>query len=190
MITTELRAARERAGWNQGELADRLSTSQPAVSFIESGRRVPRYDTVERWLRQTGHQLVVYPSVHPSAPESGAAIAAALDDGDRDRAWRHLIDYSDGLSASEPVECVILAAGRPPLTGRAEWDAAIAAVTDYRVASRGLPIPPWAEEPERFVGAPTALVISDFDVAPDRAEVPVAFSRRNVLVEAGALRSV
>jgi transcriptional regulator with XRE-family HTH domain len=39
MTGAELRAARERRGWQQGELAQRLGVSQGYVSLLESGRR-------------------------------------------------------------------------------------------------------------------------------------------------------
>lgn len=45
-----LRTSREAAGLSQVELARRTGIHQPTISAIESGRRVPRPETLERLL--------------------------------------------------------------------------------------------------------------------------------------------
>lgn len=45
---SELAQARKEAGLSQGELADRVGISQPALSKIESGTNDPRLTTVRR----------------------------------------------------------------------------------------------------------------------------------------------
>jgi uncharacterized protein len=45
-----LRAARQRAGLSQRELAERAATSQPAVNRYERGRVQPRADVLQRLL--------------------------------------------------------------------------------------------------------------------------------------------
>lgn len=184
-----LRRARVSRGWDQSELAQRLGTSQSAISFIEGRRRSPRLDTVENWLSSTSHRVVVYPSVFADATETGRAIDDALTVGDRDRAWRALLDYSDGLAVCLPVECVLLAASAPPVSAQPTWAAALAAVTDWRLRDRALPVPEWVEEPQRTLSSAQPLVISDYDLTPELSDVPEEFQRRNLLVEAGALRS-
>lgn len=188
-IIAALRTAREARGWDQAELARRLGTSQSAISFLERGKREPRLDTVERWLRATHHRVVVYPSVFPDSVETTEEINDALGRGDRDRAWRALLDYSDSLAVCLPVECVLLAAGVPPVTQDETWSAAVASVTEWRLRDRGLPIPEWVDDPRRRVGQPQPLVISDYDLTPALDEVPEEFRRRNVLLAANALKS-
>jgi transcriptional regulator with XRE-family HTH domain len=51
-----VREARLIAGLNQGELADRLGTTQSAVSNWERGRDVPRVDTLGRILQACGFE--------------------------------------------------------------------------------------------------------------------------------------
>lgn len=184
-----LRSARTSRGWDQGELARRLGTSQSAISFIEGRRRAPRLDTVQNWLVATSHRVVVYPSVFADATETALAIDDALEAGDRDRAWRALLDYSDGLAVCMPVECVLLAASAPPPNVEPTWTAAVAAVTDWRLRDRSLPIPEWVDEQQRILPSAQPLIISDYDLTPQPDDVPEAFERRNLLVEAGALRS-
>jgi transcriptional regulator with XRE-family HTH domain len=188
-VIDALRSARVSRGWDQTELAQRLGTSQSAISFIEGRRRAPRLDTVESWLSATHHRVVIYPSVFADATETALAIDVALDAGNRDRAWRALLDYSDGLAVCPPVECVLLAACAPPVSVEPTWAAALAAVTDWRLRDRALPVPEWVEEPQRSLSSAQPLVISDYDLTPALSDVPEEFQRRNLLVEAGALRS-
>ena len=54
-----LRAARERAGLSQSELAKAAGTSQPAVSEIERGRRQPTVARFDLLLRACGASLAV-----------------------------------------------------------------------------------------------------------------------------------
>ncbi|MGI8607964.1 MAG: helix-turn-helix domain-containing protein [Candidatus Dormibacteria bacterium] len=46
--------ARRQAGVSQGELANRLGTSQPAVSRAESGVVMPGLDFIDRWAVAIG----------------------------------------------------------------------------------------------------------------------------------------
>ena len=146
-------------------------------------------NTVENWLSATSHRVVVYPSVFADATETARSIDDALTVGDRDRAWRALLDYSDGLAVCLPVECVLLAASAPPVSAEPTWAAALAAVTDWRLRDRALPVPEWVDEPERTLTNVQPLVISDYDLTPELDDVPEEFHRRNLLVEASALRS-
>ncbi|MFA5786168.1 MAG: helix-turn-helix transcriptional regulator [Actinomycetota bacterium] len=56
-----LKKARRRANLSQRELADRSGLLQPAIARIESGRTVPRLDTLERLLEACGQRLEVHP---------------------------------------------------------------------------------------------------------------------------------
>jgi transcriptional regulator with XRE-family HTH domain len=57
-----IRHARKRAGLTQQELARRARMSQPALARIESGRTVPRFDTVVRLLIECGMTLEAIPA--------------------------------------------------------------------------------------------------------------------------------
>jgi predicted transcriptional regulator len=58
-----LRQARRRAGLTQRELAQRAGVPQSAIARIESGRVVPRIDTLDRLLRVCGDQLEAVPKL-------------------------------------------------------------------------------------------------------------------------------
>jgi len=55
----EIRAARERTGMTQVELARRAATSQAAVSAYESGRKRPTVETFARLLAAAGSRVTV-----------------------------------------------------------------------------------------------------------------------------------
>lgn len=185
-----LRAARRSSGLGQAELARRSATSQPDVSLVERGKRVPTVDTLERLLAGTGHRLVAVASVYPTAVEAGDGITAALALGRVDTAFRAFLDFSDGLAASGSVLRVVLASAAPNSTGSPVWDVALAAVAEYWLDHDHLPKPVWLSDPDRTLPTPQGLDVSVYDPEPDLEEVPQQFRRRNLLVERSTLESV
>jgi len=185
-----LRASRLSARLSQVELAERAATSQPDVSAIESGKRVPTVDTLERLLQRTGHRLVAVPGLGPDAVETAERIAAAVRAGNRDDSLRAFLDYSDRLAHAGRAERIILSCAEPGLTGSRARDAALAAVSDYWLNKSHLPRSDWMMDPERSLASPEAPHLGDLDLPADRDEVPSEFLRRNVLIERTTLASV
>jgi HTH-type transcriptional regulator / antitoxin HipB len=60
-LRRELKKARERRGWSQRELGSRLGLPQMHISGIESGKIVPRYDTLLELVRILDHDLLMVP---------------------------------------------------------------------------------------------------------------------------------
>lgn len=58
-LARELIAARTRAGLSQGEVAQRMGTTQSAVARLESGKRPPSMRTVQRFAQAVGGHLVL-----------------------------------------------------------------------------------------------------------------------------------
>jgi transcriptional regulator with XRE-family HTH domain len=56
-----LRDARKEHGWSQRELARHLGIAQRHVSGIESGKIVPRYDTLLELVRTLDYDLIMVP---------------------------------------------------------------------------------------------------------------------------------
>ena len=75
--STLLRSSRLTSGISQGDLAARAKTSQPEISTIENGKRIPTVDTLERLLRQTGHRIIAVPGSGTDAAETADRIASA-----------------------------------------------------------------------------------------------------------------
>src|SRR5260370_42179484 len=57
----ELKEARVRRGWSQRELGSRLGLPQMHISGIESGKIVPRYDTLLELVRILDRDLLMVP---------------------------------------------------------------------------------------------------------------------------------
>jgi transcriptional regulator with XRE-family HTH domain len=60
-LRKQLKEARLRRGWSQRELGRRLGLPQMHVSGIESGKIVPRYDTLLDYVRGLDYDLVLVP---------------------------------------------------------------------------------------------------------------------------------
>ena len=56
-----LKEAREKRAWTQRELASRLGLTQKHISGIESGKIVPRYDTLLELVRILDRDLIMVP---------------------------------------------------------------------------------------------------------------------------------
>jgi predicted transcriptional regulator len=59
-MARELIAARSRAGLTQGEVAERMGTTQSVIARLESGRRTPSMRTVQRYAQVVGARAVVH----------------------------------------------------------------------------------------------------------------------------------
>ncbi len=76
-VRQTLKAARQEHGWSQAELGERAGLPQMHVSGIETGKIVPRFDTLLDLARVLGHDLVLAPRALVPA------IQALLRHGDR-----------------------------------------------------------------------------------------------------------
>jgi transcriptional regulator with XRE-family HTH domain len=185
-----LRSSRLASGISQGDLALRSNTSQPDISTIESGRRVPTVDTLERLLRQTGHRLIAIPGSGTDAAETAERISAAGHPDSADSPLRAFLDYSDSLARAAGIDRVVLGIAEPHLTGVPAWDAALAALVDYWFTKSRLPKPAWISGPSRTLAAPQSPQLGQYDLPVDLANVPREFQRRNILIERATLDSV
>src|SRR5438445_6428507 len=65
-----LKEAREKRGWTQRDLASRLGLTQAHISGIESGKIVPRYDTLLELVRILDRDLIMVPRALVPAVQS------------------------------------------------------------------------------------------------------------------------
>jgi transcriptional regulator with XRE-family HTH domain len=56
-----LMEARRQRGWSQAELGQRVGLPQMHISAIETGKVVPRFDTLLELVRVLDHDLVLVP---------------------------------------------------------------------------------------------------------------------------------
>ena len=59
-MARELIAARARAGLTQGEVAQRMGTTQSVIARLEGGTRMPSMRTVQRYAQAVGARAVVH----------------------------------------------------------------------------------------------------------------------------------
>jgi transcriptional regulator with XRE-family HTH domain len=57
----ELKASRKKRGWSQAELGGRVGLPQMHISAIESGKVVPRFDTLLDLVRVLDYDLILVP---------------------------------------------------------------------------------------------------------------------------------
>jgi transcriptional regulator with XRE-family HTH domain len=60
-LRLSLKEARKKRGWTQRDLVSRIGLTQRHVSGIESGKIVPRYDTLLELVRILDHDLLMVP---------------------------------------------------------------------------------------------------------------------------------
>lgn len=139
------RSARAGGRLSQSELALRSGIAGSSLSLIEHGKREPTVATLETLLRATRHSLIAIPSVRSDAARIAADIRIALADDDRREAaaFRRFLQLSDNLLAEHGATRVGLALTEPAPTGSEQWDAATAALCEYRLGADCLPIPDW-----------------------------------------------
>lgn len=59
-MARELIAARSRAGLTQGEVAQRMGTTQSVIARLEGGRRAPSMRSVQRYAQAVGACAVMH----------------------------------------------------------------------------------------------------------------------------------
>lgn len=69
-IRRALKQARKKRGWSQRDMASRLGLTQKHISSIESGKVVPRYDTLLELVRILDRDLIMVPRALVPAVQS------------------------------------------------------------------------------------------------------------------------
>lgn len=184
------RSARAASGLTQSELAIRSGIAGSSLSLIEHGKREPTVATLDALLRATRHTVVTVPTVRSDAARIASEIGAAIANSDDALAFRRFLQLADNLAAERGATRVGLTLTEPAPTGSEQWDAAIAALCEFRLEADALPAPDWiitrAGHPDTLWAPHT----SDYDIPADPTRVPSAFLRRGILIEAATLESI
>ena len=96
-----LKNAREKRGWTQRDLASRLGLTQTHISGIESGKIVPRYDTLLELVRILDSDLLMVPRALVPVVQSLIRDHARPDQGEGDDRSLYA-DDGDEESSKEP----------------------------------------------------------------------------------------
>jgi len=100
-LRRELKQARVRRGWSQRELGSRLGLPQMHISGIESGKIVPRYDTLLEVVRTLDRDLLMVPRALVPVVQS-LMRDHRLQDQQGEGEERSLYAESEGEIAQEP----------------------------------------------------------------------------------------
>lgn len=95
-----LKDARDKRGWSQRDLASRLGIAQRHISGIESGKIVPRYDTLLELVRMLDSDLIMVPRA--LAPVVQSLVREHLKDQHGEGEERPLYAVDD--TAQEPPD--------------------------------------------------------------------------------------
>jgi len=95
-----LKQARERRNWSQRDLASRLGLTQPHISGIESGKIVPRYDTLLELVRILDSDLLMVPRALVPVVQALIRDQAKPEEGEGEE--RSLYADGDEESTQEP----------------------------------------------------------------------------------------
>ncbi|MEO8906841.1 MAG: helix-turn-helix transcriptional regulator [Microbacteriaceae bacterium] len=183
------RSARAASGLTQSELAIRSGIAGSSLSLIEYGKREPTVATLDTLLRATRHTVVTVPTVRSDAARVASEIGTALTNSDDALAFRRFLQLADNLAAEHGATRVGLTLTEPAPTGSEQWDAAIAALCEFRLNAEALPVPDWVATRAGRPTAPWAPRTSDYDIPADPTRVPSVFLRRGILIEAATLES-
>lgn len=184
------RSARAASGLTQIELASRSGIAGSSLSLIEHGKRQPTVATLDTLLRAARHTVVAIPTVRSDAARIASEIATAVADSDDAAAYRRFLQLADNLAAESGATRVGLTLTEPAPTGSEQWDAAIAALCEYRLKADHLPVPNWILTRKGHPTKPWAPHASDYNIPADSTKVPEEFLRRGILIEAQTLESV
>lgn len=182
-----LRNARQAANITQLELAERAGTAQPAVAAYESGSRTPNLTTLQRLFGACEHDVELHalPRVRRGADslaDLAKVIAGDLEQGRERDALRLLFGFADDFRGSSRPGRHALLVEKPPPTGEARFDAALAGVAEFFADEGEIPAPRWVDDSERFVEPWWFVASRPAFHAYTLANTPAVFARHGVFV--------
>lgn len=189
-IATLVRSARRSRRYSQRELARRAGVSQSRVAIAENAHEDPRFDTASRLLAGAGHRLYAAATTRDDVATIAADIRYALARDERALAFRLFVQMNDHLVAERGLLRGVLTVTEPEPTGSKTWDAAIAALVEYRLSQEGVPAPAWTGSAERRLERARPLLVDPADPVPPRGDVPAEFLDHGVLLWRDSLESV
>jgi transcriptional regulator with XRE-family HTH domain len=188
-IVEQIAVSRKRRGITAAQVAERTGLQTSNLFAIEHGRRRPTVDTLERTASGIGLRLIAV-DVGNQALVSDIAqtIAEHEASGAEELAYRAFIQLNNQLVSSSASTQVLLTCV-PPVHISREWDAALAALIEWRLHQKDAPIPAWVEDEAGLTGGHWAPWPSIRYIDADLNLVPGPFRRRGIWLEAGELES-
>lgn len=178
-----LRSALVTSGMSQGSFAHVLGTSGSRLSTYLSGSTRPSAHFCIRARRLAESLAGAEDAGLMSAPATGAVMREHLRRGERQWAWRMLLQGRDHLRVmlSEPDERLVGAwEAAPPSTGSRGFDALLAALALHEFEVAGIAAPEWT----RIEPLDTAWIPEHPFLSRERAmaQTPEWLSKLNIFV--------
>ena len=158
-----------------------------AVCLPPRSRSSKTVSACPEWIRST--RFCGAPTTRTTALEAAAEIRRHVTAGDERQAFRTWLAFNDDLGAETATNRVVLTAYPPAPTGNALYDAALAALAEFRLRDVGAPVPDWVSASPALT-SPTVFTDSRYVSAAELGTVPDEFARRGVLIDLESLGSV
>lgn len=114
-VAKRIRDAREARGWTQGELAERLGVTQTAISYWESGKRMPGVEDLLDLASAFELDIRFFLPEERTRPTVRAVLRAATDRLDRDDLNQVLQQLLDEMEALPPLAKTIRVTAMRPV---------------------------------------------------------------------------
>ncbi len=118
-VAEAIKSGRQEREWSQTDLAEQLGRTQTAISYWESGKRVPGLDDLLDLSSALQKDVSFFlPSSHERQPIRAIlrATAAQLDLAELDSALQDFLDQVEGLTL--PLKTIEISAHRPGVAAR------------------------------------------------------------------------
>ncbi|MGH2960596.1 MAG: nucleotidyltransferase domain-containing protein [Solirubrobacterales bacterium] len=162
-----IRRARAGVGFTQAELAERASTSQPALARYETGTTVPTLPTLERLLSACGRRLQVRAvrATEPAAPSTSVRGQLGPRARQLRRHRRRLLDAARGRGVRRIRVFGSLARGEEAPTSDVDL------LVDLEPSRTLLDLAAFRREAEQILGTPVDVATPDMLKERIRADV-------------------
>jgi hypothetical protein len=145
-------ARRYRAVSGRG-LARQTASSQAGLVELENGSADATTDRLDRILQVLDYQVTALPTRLGTAASAAEDVRRFVLGGNRDAAFRVLLQLVADLRHADPALRVALCVTPPALTGDDHFDALLAGLVDYVLVQGKLPRPqPLESGPPRHCG--------------------------------------
>jgi len=185
-----LKAVRRSTGKTQSEWAALLQGHQSNISDFENGETDPGLSTVTSYLEKLGFRLVPIETPYPSIAEAVLDFAEAIKRDDVERAHALFRQLNDNLKNSTAPTLAALCSTKPSSAGDRKFDALIAALVEYRLREKKVPLPDWISV--KNLKLPTRWIYNEYarDVQKIKAQTPRPFLQKNIYLAESELQSI
>jgi hypothetical protein len=187
VAATLLSSARRYRAVSGRALARETASSQAGLVDVEKGHSDATTERLDRILHALGYQVTTLPTRLGTAVAAGEDIRRYVRAGNRDAAFRVVLQLAADLGSADPALRVALCVTPPAPTGDARFDALLAGVVDHVLTDDALPLPRWISESSRGLAEPWDVEPVPTLQAAARRRTPEALRRHGVFLDPAEL---